>query len=133
MKAFHTVPHQRLLRGLRFHNTPENLVKWIEDFLSERKQRVAVNGSFAKWHHVIRGVRQGSVLGPALFVAYINTLPDEIESSNILFSADDNKLFRNVYSDSDVLLQQRHIDKTSRCTPGRQIHCSVSIQINDIQ
>ena len=63
MKAFDTEPHQRLLRVLRFYNTPENLVKWIEDFLTERKQRVAVNGVFSKWHDVINSVSQGSVLG----------------------------------------------------------------------
>ena len=59
MKAFDTVPHQRLLRVLRFYNTPENLVKWIEDFLSERKQQVTVNGVFSKWYSVISGVPQG--------------------------------------------------------------------------
>ena len=111
MKAFGTVPHQRLLRVLRFYNTPENLVKWIKDFLTERKQRVAVNGVFLKWHDVISGVPQGSVLGPVLFVAYINTLPDEIESSDIFLFADDNNLFRNIYSDNDALLLQRGIDK----------------------
>ena len=60
---------------------------------------------------VISCVPQGSVLGPVLFVAYINTLSDEIESSNIFLFADDNKLFRNIYSDSDALILQRDIDK----------------------
>ena len=111
MKAFDTVPHQRLLRVLRFYNTPENLVKWIEDFLTERKHRVPVNGVFSKWHDVISGVPQGSVLGPVLFVAYINALPDETESSDIFLFADDNKLFKNIYNDSDTLLLQRGINK----------------------
>ena len=66
------------------------------DVLNERKQRVAANGDFSKLHNVINGVTQGSVLGPVLFVAYINTLPDVIESSNILTFADDNKLFRSI-------------------------------------
>ena len=48
MKAFDTVPHQKLLKVLGFYDTPENLVTWIEDFLSERKQRVTVNGVFSK-------------------------------------------------------------------------------------
>ena len=63
MKAFDIVPNQRLLRVLRFYNTPENLVKWIEDFLSERKQRVTINCVFSKWHDVIIGEYYGSVLG----------------------------------------------------------------------
>ena len=111
MKSFDTVPHQRLLRVLRFYNAAENLVKWIEDFLTEHEQRVAVNGVFSKWHDVISGVPQESVVDPVLFVAYINTLPDEIESSDIFLFADDNKLFRNIYSDSDALLLKRDIDK----------------------
>ena len=111
MKAFDTVPHQTLLRVLRFYNIPENLVTWIEDFLSEHKQRVTVNGVFSKWYDVTSCVPQGSVLGPVLFTAYINTLPDEIESSEILLFADDNKLFRSIYSDSDALLLQGDIDK----------------------
>ena len=61
MKAFDIVPNQRLLRVLRFYNTPENLVKWIEDFLSERKQRVTINGVFSKWHDVIIGEHYGSL------------------------------------------------------------------------
>ena len=67
-----------------------------------------------------------------LFVAYINTLPDKIESSGIFSFADDNKLFRNIESDSNVLLLQGDIDNKST-TPGQQIHCSASIQINFIQ
>ena len=111
IKGFDGVPHQRLLWVLRFYNTPENLVKWIEDFLSERKQRVAVNGVFLRFYDVISGVLQASVLGPVLFVAYINTLPDENESTDIFLFADKKKLFGNIYSDSDALLLQRDIDK----------------------
>ena len=66
---------------------------------------------FLKWQIVITGLLQGSTLGPLLSVAYINTLPDEIESCDMFFFADDNKLFRNIYSDSDALLLQRDIDK----------------------
>ena len=111
MKAFDTVPHQQFLRVLRFYNTPKNLVTWKEDFLSERKRRVTVNGVFSKWYDVTSGVPQGSALSPVLFVAYINTLPDEIESSEIFLFAGDNKLFRSIYSDSNALLLQGDIDK----------------------
>ena len=103
MKAFDTVRQQKLLRVLKFYNNPENLVKWIEDFLSERKQRVTVNGVFPKWHDVISGLRQGSVLGSMIFIAYINILPHEIESSDIFLIAHNNKLFINIFSDSDSL------------------------------
>ena len=103
MKAFDTVPHQKLLREIRFYNTPENLNTWIEDFLRERKQRV--NGVFLKCYEVMVYLKtQGCVLGPVLFVTYINTLPEKIETSEIFLFADDNKLFRSIYNDSDALL-----------------------------
>ena len=66
---------------------------------------------FSKWYDKTSGILQGSVLGPVLFVAYINTLPDEIESSEIFLFSDDNKPFRSIYSDSDALLLQGDIDK----------------------
>ena len=66
---------------------------------------------FLKWYDVASGVPQGSVFGPVLFVAYISTLADKIESSEIFLFADDNKLFRSIYSDSDALLLQGDIDK----------------------
>ena len=122
MKAVDTVPHQKILRVLRFFNTPENRVTWIEDFLSEHKQQVTVNGVFSKWYDVTSGVTQGSVLGPVLFVAYINTLPVEIESSKIFLFADDNKLFRSIYSDSDALLLQGDINKMYSWSTNSLLH-----------
>ena len=53
MKAFDTVPHQKLLRLFRFYNPPENNDKWIKDFFSERKQRVTANSLSSKQHNII--------------------------------------------------------------------------------
>ena len=61
--SYNRVPHQRLLKVLRFYNTAGNLVKWMEDFLSECKQRLAVNNVLLKRHDVISGLPQGSALG----------------------------------------------------------------------
>ena len=60
--------------------------KWFEDFLIYRKQRVMIGEVSSKWTDVLRGVLQGSVLGPLLFLIYINDLPDKIEIVTKLFA-----------------------------------------------
>ena len=78
----------------------ESVVNWVRDWLSGRKQRVVVEGEESSWRPVISGVPQGSVLGPILFLIYINDLENEI-GSNILKFADDTKMFRRVESQED--------------------------------
>lgn len=65
-KAFDKVPHRRLIEKLRAFGISGGLLKWIENFLSRRKQRVILGGSVSKWVEVTSGVPQGSVLGPTL-------------------------------------------------------------------
>ena len=79
-KAFDTVPHQRLLRKLASYVIGGTLLSWVEDFLSIRRQRVSVNGSLSQWLEVLSGIPQGSVLGPILFIIYVNDLPGAVES-----------------------------------------------------
>ena len=78
-KAFDSVPHIRLIKKLESYGINGNLLKWIRSFLTNRKQRVRVKSSMSKWSHVKSGVPQGSVLGPILFVVYINNMPSEIK------------------------------------------------------
>jgi hypothetical protein len=99
-KAFDSVPHLRLLRKMEVLGINGDLLKWCADFLQGRKQRVVLNGETSSWSDVLSGVPQGSVLGPTLFVIYINDMPDVVKSTIKLF-ADDAKIYRILKSPAD--------------------------------
>ena len=95
-KAFDSVPHLRLLRKVESYGIKGNLLKWIGSFLSNRRQRVKVAESISKWAPVKSGVPQGSVMGPILFVIFINDMPHTLMNTCKLF-ADDAKIFCNAF------------------------------------
>ena len=99
-KAFDKVPHQRLLLKLKAHGIGHGMINWIEKWLIGRRQRVVVDAEVSNWKAVLNGVPQGSVLGPILFLIYINDLDDDI-TSKVLKFADDTKVFRKIKSDAD--------------------------------
>jgi hypothetical protein len=90
-KAFDSVPHKRLTAKLEAYGITGKMLRVIEDFLTERTFRVRVGGTYSRWFKVTSGVPQGTVLGPLLFLIYINDLPDEIKCFVSLF-ADDVKM-----------------------------------------
>ena len=106
-KAFDTVPHQRLLYKLKSYGISGNVLKVISDFLTGRTFQVRVGDSFSSIFEVISGVPQGSVLGPLLFLIYINDIPDGIKNFLLLF-ADDVKLIMNANTGS---INQQDLDK----------------------
>ena len=109
-KAFDKVPHQRLLLKLKAHGIANDVINWIEKWLTQRRQRAIVVGEILNWKSVLSGVPQGSVLGPILFLIYINDLEDDI-SSKVLKFADDTKLFRKVTNVTDKQSLQDDLDK----------------------
>ena len=92
-KAFDKCPHQRLLIKLKSHGMGNSIINWIEKWLTDRRQRVVVDGEVSSWKSVLSGVPQGFVLGPILFLVYINVLEEGV-TGKILKFADDTKLFR---------------------------------------
>ena len=107
-KAFDSVPHQRLIRKLKGMEIVGETLTWIESFLSNRFQRVRVEDEYSTWKRVKSGIPQGSVLGPILFVVFINDMPEEVKSMCQLF-ADDAKILASVNvrdENAGVQLQQ---------------------------
>ena len=109
-EAFDKVPHQRLLLKLKAHGIGNDVINWIEEWLTHRRQRVIVDGEISNRKCVLSGVPQGSVLGPILFLIYINDLEDDI-SSKVLKFADDPKIFRKVTNVTNKQSLQDDLDK----------------------
>ena len=111
-KAFDRVPHQRLLAKLESHGITAHIYNWIKSWLSNRKQRVVLNGSCSNWADVTSGVPQGSVLGPLLFTIFINDIDNAVDTINcfLLKFADDTKGVRVVNSEADALKLQEDLD-----------------------
>ena len=95
-KAFDKVWHEGLIFKLKQNGVSGKLFNLIKDFLKNIKQRVVLNGQFSSWADVDAGVPQGSILGPLLFLIYINDLTNDLSSSRKLF-ADDTSLFSVVF------------------------------------
>ena len=109
-KAFDKVPHQRLILKLKSHGMGNSIINWIEQWLTDRRQRVVVDGEVSSWKSVLSGVPQGSVLGPILFLGYINDLEEGV-IGKILKFADDTKLFTKTKEIGDKKFLQDDIDK----------------------
>ena len=124
-KAFDSVPHQRLLMKCKAHGLDGNLLHWIESFLTGRKQRVMVKGEPSTWADVISGIPQGSVLGPILFVIFINDLPDAVDSYVKIF-ADDTKIFTHIKTREDCDNLQSDLDSLSAWSDKWQLRFNVS-------
>ena len=91
-KAFYKVWHEGLLYKIKSMGISGELYSLLESYLSGRLQRVVLNGQTSSWRSVLAGVSKGSILGPLLFLIYINDLPNELKSNVKLF-ADDTSLF----------------------------------------
>lgn len=113
-KAFDSVPHQELLLKLWKAGVVGSLWRWFREYLSNRYQNVCINSSNSPMLPVISGVPQGSILGPLLFLLYINDLPSSIVHSETFLFADDTKCLRPISSSNDHFLLQSDLDLLSK-------------------
>ena len=108
-KAFVKVPHQELLCKLSNYGIINSVtLTWLKSFLSNRKQQVVLEGSMSDQVPESSGVPQGSILGPILFLAYINDLPWCVKSKVRLF-ADDTVIYLAIKSTNDCIQLQQHL------------------------
>ena len=109
-KAFDSVSHCKLIRRLEMLGIAGMLLTWVVSFLTERKQRVRVGDMFSDFCDVLSGVPQGSVLGPLLFLGYIDDIVQHPSNSEMVLFADDAKMFLNVESNYDIECFQKDIE-----------------------
>ncbi len=123
-KAFDKVPYERLFRKLEAHGVTGSVLNWIRNWLSSRRQKVCISQQDSYWRDVTSGVPQGSVLGPVLFLVYINDLDSKIISKLSKF-AGDTKLCKNVSNLEDVLALQRDLDSLHEWATNWQMNFNV--------
>ena len=104
-KAFDSVPHQRLLRNVYGYGIRGKSITWVRSFLLDRRQRASIAGGSSLLAPVLSGIQQGSILGPLLFIIFINDTLEVVNSLTRMF-ADDTKLFRIVNRDADSTVLQ---------------------------
>ena len=121
-KAFDKVPHHFLLRKLETLGTRGPLLAWFQSYLTDRKQRVVLQGVCSEWLPVSSGVPQGSILGPLLFLVYCNDISTCIkENSTLALFADDSKLYRPLLFPTSSTLLQHDLSNITKWSADNQM------------
>lgn len=125
-KAFDRVDHKILLYKLAFNGIRGNLWRWFKSYISNRTQKVVVNGFESAFVPVTSGVPQGSILGPLLFVLFINDVFQCFQFCNILLYADDLKIFHCINNPFDHIKIQEDLDRFSAYCIRNKLNLSLN-------
>ena len=109
-KAFDSIPHAELLYKLWTIGITEPLWFWFKSYLTNRKHCVNINEHSSQSLPVLSGVPQGSIVGPLLFLVYINDLPNSIDFASVYLFADDTKFIKSILANTSDPLLQTDID-----------------------
>lgn len=122
-KAFDKVPHMRLMRKCEGLGIQGDILRWVQEWLTDRKQRVVLNGKCSKWGDVLSGVPQGSVLGPTLFLIFINDIDiaSDVTGAFIKKFADDTKCYQVVKTQEDREKFQAMLDNLAKWSSDWQM------------
>jgi ribonucleases P/MRP protein subunit RPP40 len=123
-KAFDKVPHLRLLVKLKEIGVRGRVLDWIAEWLNGRKQRVVINGETSEWEDVLSGVPQGSILGPLLFLVYINDIDNGL-IGNILKFADDTKIYGKVGTSQGIEALRKDLESLSEWSDKWQMKFNI--------
>ena len=133
-KAFDSVSHSRLLLKLHRYGICGQLHEWFKDYLSNRVQRTILLGAISSPLPVLSGVPQGSILGPVLFLIYINDLPSVInQGTSIRIFADDTKCYRTIRDTSDCIALQSGPDRMFKWSILIGVFASVQASAKSLQ
>ena len=108
-KAFDAVCPAKLVSKLKTFGIDDPLLSWFHSYLTGRRQRVVINGTFSNWADVGSGVPKGSLLGPILFLLFVNDMPNVINSATLAMFADDSKCCRIINNDADFSKLQQDL------------------------
>lgn len=124
-KAFDKVDHELLLHKIAFNGIRGNLLRWMVSYISNRTQTVVICGHQSNTIRVTSGVPQGSILGPLLFILFINDINTCFRNSKFLLYADDLKAFKSINSQNDCLLFQEDLDRLTEYCNNNKLHLSL--------
>lgn len=124
-KAFDRVDHEILLEKVAYNGIRGNLLRWFQSYISYRNQTVVCNGYSSDAFHATSGIPQGSILGPLLFIIYVNDIGNCFRNSKFLMYADDLKIYISIKTINDCALLQDDLHRLSAYCDNNKLKLSL--------